>query len=93
MEESVTDTNGTAVANTLYRPVGFRVIAMVWLFGMAGFMGYHAFSYLRMRNRLHRPDSGVRQVEPGICEIDGGHLSFVMGLVHPVIYLVFGLRS
>lgn len=43
MEESVTDTNGTAVANTLYRPVGFRVIAMVWLFGMAGFMGYHAF--------------------------------------------------
>ena len=33
MEESVTDTNGTAVANTLYRPVGFRVIAMVWLFG------------------------------------------------------------
>ena len=51
MEESVTDTNGTAVANTLYRPVGFRVIAMVWLFGMAGFMGYHAFSYLRMRNR------------------------------------------
>ena len=91
MEESVTDTNGTAVANTLYRPVGFRVIAMVWLFGMAGFMGYHAFSYLRMRNRLHRPDSGVRQVEPGICEIDGGHLSFVMGLVHPVIYLSSGL--
>ena len=91
MEESVTDTNGTAVANTLYRPVGFRVIAMVWLFGMAGFMGYHAFSYLRMRNRLHRPDGGVRQVEPGICEIDGGHLSFVMGRVHPVIYLSSGL--
>ena len=91
MEESVTDTNGTAVANTLYRPVGFRVIAMVWLFGMAGFMGYHAFSYLRMRNRLHRPDGGVRQVEPGICEIDGGHLSFVMGLIHPVIYLSSGL--
>jgi beta-lactamase regulating signal transducer with metallopeptidase domain len=91
MEESVTDTNGTAVANTLYRPVGFRVIAMVWLFGMAGFMGYHTFSYLRMRNRLHRPDGGVRQVEPGICEIDGGHLSFVMGLIHPVIYLSSGL--
>ena len=34
---------------------------------------------------------GVRQVEPGICEIDGGHLSFVMGLVHPVIYLSSGL--
>ena len=91
MEESVTDTNGTIIANTLYRPVDFRVLAIAWLPGMAGFMGYHAFSYLRMRNRLHRPDSGVRQVEPGICEIDGGHLSFVMGLMHPVIYLSSGL--
>ena len=69
----------------------FRVLSIAWLLGMAGFMGYHAFSYLRMRNRIHRPDSGVRQVEPGICEIDGGHLSFVMGLVHPVIYLSSGL--
>ena len=69
----------------------FRVLSIAWLLGMAGFMWYHAFSYLRMRNRIHRPDSGVRQVEPGICEIDGGHLSFVMGLVHPVIYLSSGL--
>ena len=69
----------------------FRGLSIVWLLGMAGFMGYHAFSYLRMRNRIRRPDSGVRQVEPGICEIDGGHLSFVMGLVHPVIYLSSGL--
>ena len=72
-------------------PVWFRVLSMVWLAGMLGFLGYHAYSYLRMRNRLHRPDGGVRQVEPGICEIDGGHLSFVMGLVHPVIYLSSGL--
>ena len=69
----------------------FRGLSIVWLLGMAGFMGYHAFSYLRMRNRIHRPDSGVRQVEPGICEIDGGHLSFVMGLIHPIIYLSSGL--
>ena len=71
----------------------FRVLSIAWLLGMAGFMGYHAFSYLRMRHRIRRPDSGVRQVEPGICEIDGGHLSFVMGLVHPVIYLSSGLDS
>ena len=87
----ISGANGTIGANTLYRPIGFRVLAIVWLLGMIGFMGYHAFSYLRMRNRLHRPDSGVRQVEPGICEIDGGHLSFVMGMVHPVIYLSSGL--
>mgnify|MGYP002765611901 FL=1 len=72
-------------------PVWFRVLSMVWLAGMLVFLGYHAYSYLRMRNRIHRPDSGVRQVEPGICEIDGGHLSFVMGLIHPVIYLSSGL--
>ena len=72
-------------------PVWFRVLSMVWLAGMLGFLGYHAYSYLRMRKRIRRPDSGVRQVEPGICEIDGGHLSFVMGLVHPVIYLSSGL--
>ena len=72
-------------------PVWFRVLSMVWLAGMLGFLGYHAYSYLRMRNRIHRSDSGVRQVEPGICEIDGGHLSFVMGLIHPVIYLSSGL--
>ena len=69
----------------------FRVLLIAWLLGMAGFMGYHTFSYLRMRHRIRRPDSGVRQVEPGICEIDGGHLSFVMGLIHPVIYLSSGL--
>ena len=72
-------------------PVWFRVLSMVWLAGMLGFLGYHAYSYLRMRHRIRRLDSGVRQVEPGICEIDGGHLSFVMGLIHPVIYLSSGL--
>ena len=72
-------------------PVWFRVLSLVWLAGMLGFLGYHAYSYLRMRHRIRRLDSGVRQVEPGICEIDGGHLSFVMGLIHPVIYLSSGL--
>ena len=73
------------------RPLWLRGLAILWLLGMAGFLAFHVFSYLRMRNRIHRPDSGVRQVEPGICEIDGGHLSFVMGLIRPVIYLSSGL--
>mgnify|MGYP000121669040 CR=1 FL=1 len=73
------------------RPLWLRGLALLWLLGMAGFLAFHVFSYLRMRNRIRRPDSGVRQVEPGICEIDGGHLSFVMGLVYPVIYLSSGL--
>ena len=75
------------------RPLWLRGLALLWLLGMAGFLVFHVFSYLRMRHRIRRPDSSVRQVEPGICEIDGGHLSFVMGLVHPVIYLSSGLDS
>ena len=39
----------------------FRGLSIVWLLGMAGFMGYHAFSYLRMRNRIHRPDAFCQQ--------------------------------
>ena len=73
------------------RPLWLRGLALLWLIGMAGFLAFHVFSYLRMYHRIRRPDSGVRQVEPGICEIDGGHLSFVMGLIHPVIYLSSGL--
>ena len=72
-------------------PLWFRTLALIWLAGMFCFLGYHVFSYLRMHRRIRRPDSGVRQAEPGICEIDGGHLSFVMGLLHPVIYLSSGL--
>ena len=43
-------------------PVWFRVLSMVWLAGMLGFLGYHAYSYLRMRHRIRRPDNSVRQV-------------------------------
>ena len=83
--------DGAADTGSLSRPLWFRGVTIVWLLGMAGFLVFHGFSYLRMYHRIRRPDSGVRQVEPGICEIDGGHLSFVMGLVHPVIYLSSGL--
>ena len=83
--------NGTVDTGISSRPLWLRGLALLWLLGMAGFLAFHVFSYLRMHHRIRRLDSGVRQVEPGICEIDGGHLSFVMGLLHPVIYLSSGL--
>ena len=83
--------DGAADTGSSSHPLWFRGLTFVWLLGMAGFLVFHGFSYLRMYHRIRRPDSGVRQVEPGICEIDGGHLSFVMGLIHPVIYLSSGL--
>lgn len=63
------------------------VLPYLWLIGFVGFAGYHLFSYLRMYYRLRQPENGVRKVEEGICEIEGGHLSFVMGILHPTIYL------
>ena len=89
--DSTTGENNLSSVDLTSRPLWFRALSLVWLLGMLGFLVFHAFSYLRMRHRIRRPDSGVRQVEPGICEIDGGHLSFVMGLIHPVIYLSSGL--
>ena len=83
--------NSTVDTGISSRPLWLRGLALLWLLGMAGFLAFHVFSYLRMHHRIRRLDSGVRQVEPGICEIDGGHLSFVMGLLHPVIYLSSGL--
>ena len=63
------------------------VLPYLWLIGFVGFAGYHLFSYLRMYYRLRQPENGVYKVEEGICEIKGGHLSFVMGILHPTIYL------
>ena len=63
------------------------VLLYLWLIGFVGFAGYHLFSYLRMYYRLRQSENGVHKVEEGICEIKGGHLSFVMGILHPTIYL------
>lgn len=76
-------THSTQLLKTL---VGI-VLPYLWLIGFVGFAGYHLFSYLRMYYRLRQPENGVRKVEEGICEIEGGHLSFVMGILHPTIYL------
>lgn len=63
------------------------VLPYLWLIGFVGVAGYHLFSYLRMYYRLRQPENGVHKVEEGICEIKSGHLSFVMGILHPTIYL------
>lgn len=76
-------THSTQTLKTLFG----MVLPYLWILGFCGFVGYHLFSYLRMYYRLHQPENGVRKVEEGICEIKGGHLSFVMGILHPTIYL------
>ena len=76
-------THSTQTFKTLLR----IVLTYLWILGFCGFAGYHLFSYLRMYYRLCQPENGVHKVEEGICEIKSGHLSFVMGILHPTIYL------
>lgn len=65
------------------------VLSCIWLAGMLGCMAYHSYSYGRLRRRVR----GARETEPGVREIAGGHLSFVMGIFRPVIYLSSGLEG
>ena len=58
-------------------PVWFRVLSMVWLAGMLGFLGYHAYSYLR-RDYLFKPAALV------IC---CGHW------FNPLVWLAFYLMN
>ncbi len=61
--------------------------AVIWLFGAAVFGGWHVVSYFRFKRRV----SGAAPVEDGVYEIREGHLSFVLGIIKPRIYLSEGL--
>lgn len=62
-------------------------LALVWLAGVFAAAGYHIFCYGRLKRRVRT----AREVEPGVRELEGEHLSFVMGIVRPIIYLSRGL--
>lgn len=62
-------------------------LALLWLAGMLLCMGYHIYSYWSLKRRVRN----TKEVEPGVREIEGLHLSFVMGIFRPVIYLSSGL--
>lgn len=62
-------------------------LVLLWLAGMLLCMGYHIYSYWSLKRRVRN----TKEVEPGVREIEGLHLSFVMGIFRPVIYLSSGL--
>lgn len=64
-------------------------IAMVWLLGACALLTYHAFSYWHLKVRVR----DAKEVETGVCEIQGDHLSFVLGILRPTIYLSEGLDA
>ncbi|MBE5876305.1 MAG: M56 family metallopeptidase [Lachnospiraceae bacterium] len=64
-------------------------IALVWLLGAIVFGAYHMISYQLLK---HRMQTEV-ETQDGVYEVQGEHLSFVMGIVKPKIYLSSGLDA
>lgn len=67
----------------------WNLASVIWLLGFFLLGIYHTGSYLRLKRALRN----AKEREPGVFEIPGGHLSFVLGLVHPNIYLDCGLQG
>lgn len=59
----------------------------LWLVIVLIIGGYHILSYWRLKGKV----KAAVEAEPGVREIRGEHLSFVMGIFKPVIYLSEGL--
>ncbi len=58
-------------------------LAYIWFVGAVFLGGYHTWSYYKFKHTL----KDAVWVEPGIYEIQGGHVSFVLGLWKPSIYI------
>ena len=63
------------------------VLPWIWLLGMVGMLGYALFTTLRLRRRV----STAVLREKGVKESEYVKTPFVLGLIHPTIYLPFDL--
>ena len=63
------------------------VLPWIWLCGMVGMLGYALFTTLRLRRRV----STAVLREKGVKESEFVKTPFVLGLIHPTIYLPFDL--
>ncbi len=63
------------------------VLAVLWFFGVAALLAWSAVSYLRLRRQV---DTAV-QLEDNLYQSEAVLSPFVLGLVHPRIYLPFYL--
>ena len=63
------------------------VLAVLWFFGVAALLGWSAVSYLRLRRRV----ATAVQLENNLYQSEAVLSPFVLGLVHPRIYLPFYL--
>ena len=69
---------------TLQRlPSKAGVLTAVWFAGAVCIGGYHLKSYLKFKRQL----GFATQIEDGVYEMKGEHLSFILGILRPRIYL------
>ncbi|MBE5865703.1 MAG: hypothetical protein E7292_05730 [Lachnospiraceae bacterium] len=66
-----------------------NVLSIIWLAGMVLLAGYHIISYWRFKIRV----KDAVCMELGVYEVEGAHLSFVLGIIKPAIYLSAGLDA
>jgi beta-lactamase regulating signal transducer with metallopeptidase domain len=62
---------------------------VVWLAGLAALLGYSLLSYMRLRKRV----ATAVKLTDGVFEADGIRSPFVLGFLHPKIYIPFGLTE
>ena len=100
MEEAQKQDAGTLITNELSQGINelqqkenttdvdafgrvFSICSYVWLFGVILLAVYHTFSYWKLKIKV----KNALEAEYGVREIQGEHLSFVMGIFKPTIYL------
>lgn len=62
-------------------------LAVLWVLGVAVGLGYAALGYLRLRRQL----SSAVELEDHIFQSSAAHVPFVLGLIHPNIYLPYSM--
>ncbi len=82
-----TNTVGNKNRNNRDNNVTFTILSYIWFAGVIVLAVYHIASYWRFKIRIKK----AKEVEKGIKEVKGEHLSFVFGIIHPTIYLSEGL--
>lgn len=65
------------------------LLARVWLVGVAAMGGYALVSYVRLKRRV----ATATRLRDNIRQSEGAAVPFVLGMVHPVIYLPYGLAE
>ena len=81
-EQHTNQSDTGEVKTNNYKSLG-TVLAYLWAIGVLAFGSHHTRSYWRFKKQV----LGATLAEDGVYELKGGHLSFILGIFKPAIYL------